>query len=160
MCWLFVPIQNCSTPRRKDAPARLKRELDTVLNLQADLDDIQKYMKTVHTNIAAADTNPEAHEFLRSLEKSHSQTIDQVEKLYASLNVPDEFPELHGLSLPFVRTLLMARDLKINIRKRAIGSFFEWDKLDRAAGGRDQPLGEHDNLVFILTTPIRRNCRY
>ncbi|KAI6003806.1 hypothetical protein EDD15DRAFT_2360083 [Pisolithus albus] len=35
----------------------------------------------------------------------------------------------------------MARDLKINIRKRAIGSFFEWDKLDRAVGGKDKPLG-------------------
>ncbi|KAG2104683.1 uncharacterized protein F5147DRAFT_746521 [Suillus discolor] len=35
----------------------------------------------------------------------------------------------------------MARDLKINIRKRTIGSFFEWDKLDRAVGGAQQALG-------------------
>ncbi|KAG1845653.1 hypothetical protein F4604DRAFT_1595417 [Suillus subluteus] len=35
----------------------------------------------------------------------------------------------------------MARDLKINIRKCAIGSFFEWDKLDRAVGGANQALG-------------------
>ena len=112
------------------------------MSLQADLDDIQKYVKTVQANIATEDVNPEAHHFLTSLQQSHSRTIDQVEKLYASLNVPDDFPELQGLSLPFVRTLIMARDLKMNIRKRAIGSFFEWDKLDRAAGGRDQPLGK------------------
>lgn len=35
----------------------------------------------------------------------------------------------------------MARDLKINIRKRAIASFFEWDKLDRAVGGKQNALG-------------------
>ncbi|KIK23366.1 hypothetical protein PISMIDRAFT_69701, partial [Pisolithus microcarpus 441] len=33
------------------------------------------------------------------------------------------------------------RDLKINICKRVIGSFFEWDKLDRAAGRKDKTLG-------------------
>ncbi|KAF8993326.1 hypothetical protein BDQ17DRAFT_1392690 [Cyathus striatus] len=87
-----------------DAPARLKKELDTVLNLQ-------------------------------------EQLKEKVEELYASLNVQDSFLELYGVDLTFVRTLLMARDLKINIRKRAIGSFFEWDRLDQATGGKDKPLG-------------------
>ena len=95
----------------------------------------------MQANIASPDINPQAHSCLESLKKSHGRTMDKVEALYASPNVPDEFPQLQGLPLPFVQTLLMARDLKINIRKRAIGSFFEWDKLDRAAGGRDQPLG-------------------
>ncbi|KAI0259142.1 hypothetical protein BC834DRAFT_974524 [Gloeopeniophorella convolvens] len=35
----------------------------------------------------------------------------------------------------------MARDLKVNIRKRVIASFFEWDHLDQASGGRAEPLG-------------------
>ncbi|KAI0694788.1 hypothetical protein C8Q76DRAFT_634071 [Earliella scabrosa] len=126
---------------KNHAPTRLKKELDTVLNLQAELDDIKKYVSNMRSHIESEDTNPEAHHFLRSLQQSHARTIEQVEALYASLNVPEDFPELQGLSLPFIRTLIMARDLKINIRKRAIGSFFEWDKLDRAAGGRDQPLG-------------------
>jgi hypothetical protein len=50
------------------------------------------------------------------------------------------------MSLEFVRTLLIARDLKINIRKRAIASFFEWDKLDRAVGGKANPLGMYSNV--------------
>jgi hypothetical protein len=45
------------------------------------------------------------------------------------------------MSLDFVRTLLIARDLKINIRKRAIASLSECDKLDRAVGGKTNPLG-------------------
>ena len=123
-----------------DAPARLKKDLDTVLTLQGDLDDIKRFLDKVLTQIAA-NNNPEARHFLASLQRSHSRTIAKVEELYASLNVPRDFPELQGIPLPFVRTLIMARDLKINIRKRAIGSFFEWDRLDRAAGGQDQPLG-------------------
>lgn len=79
---------------------------------------------------------------LDSLERTHDRLIAKVDVLYASLNVRDKFPELEGISLDFVRTLLLARDLKINIRKRAIGSFFEWDKLDRAVGGAQKALGK------------------
>ena len=78
---------------------------------------------------------------LDSLEHTHDRLIAKVDALYASLNVRDKFPELKGIHLDFVCTLLLARDLKINIRKRAIGSFFEWDKLDRAVGGAQKALG-------------------
>jgi hypothetical protein len=77
-----------------------------------------------------------------SLERTQSRLKDKVEALYGSLNVHESFPELLGIDLEFVRLLLMARDLKINIRKRAIGSFFEWDKLDQAVGGKHQALGK------------------
>ncbi len=128
-------------PNVADAPARLKRELDTVINLQTELDAIQKSLASVGDAIPQNNDNMEAIECFASLHRSHSRTVERVEKLYASLNVPAGFPELDGLPIDFVQILMMARDLKINIRKRAIGSFFEWDKLDRAAGGRDQPLG-------------------
>ena len=83
----------------------------------------------------------ESLEILSKLETGQERLKEKVELLYASLNVHSSFPELEGIDLDFIRILLMARDLKINIRKRAIGSFFEWDKLDQAAGGRDQAIG-------------------
>ena len=52
------------------------------------------------------------------------------------------------MSLDFVRTLFLARDIKINIRKRAIASFFEWDKLDSAVGGKANPIGMHIYIVY------------
>ena len=67
--------------------------------------------------------------------------MSKVDALYASLNVQDQLSELDGIDFDFVHTLLLARDLKINIRKRAVGSFFEWDKLDQAVGGGQKPLG-------------------
>ena len=131
-----------------DAPARIKKELDTVLNLQAEIMEIEKHLNDVQIMVSKDTANDAAVEFVDSLKRSHTRTVDRVEKLYASLNISNNHPELTGLSLDFVRTLLMARDLKMNIRKRAIGSFFEWDKLDRAAGGRDEALGKLAEFVF------------
>nr|VWO93910.1 Plasma membrane ATPase (EC [Ganoderma boninense] len=111
------------------------------LSVKNQLDAMDRHFSHVHKVLGQDASNPEAYHFLESLQRTHANSISKVEKLYASLNVTDSFPEIQGLPLEFVRTLLMARDLKINIRKRAIGTFFEWDKLDRAAGGRDQPLG-------------------
>jgi hypothetical protein len=78
---------------------------------------------------------------LESLARGHDRLIDKVETLYASLNIHEKFPELQSIDLEFVRILLTAHDLKMNIHKRAIASFFEWDKLDRAVGGAQQALG-------------------
>ncbi|KAG2122848.1 hypothetical protein BD769DRAFT_1331672, partial [Suillus cothurnatus] len=61
--------------------------------------------------------------------------------LYASLNIHNQFPELEGINFDFLQLLLMVRDLKMNIHKWAIVSFFEWDKLDHAVGGAQQALG-------------------
>lgn len=80
---------------------------------------------------------------LGALTDSHTVLLAQVESLYSSLNIQDKFPELTGVDVEFVHTLLLARDMKINIRKRAIGSFMEWEKLDQAAGGKHQALGAY-----------------
>ena len=138
----------------QDAPAKLKRDIDAVLNLQAELDLINHHFVTVQKAIDEDANNKEANHFLDSLRRTHERAIGKVEALYVSLNVADAFPEIQGLPLEFIRTLLMARDLKMNIRRRAIGTFFEWDRLDRAAGGRDQPLGKREDTLRCLLTEM------
>jgi hypothetical protein len=128
----------------------LKKELDVVLALQSDLDTSDKALQATRTVVEKGSVTEETLDALESLERSHDRLMNKVEVLYSSLNVHDRFPELQGVDLDFVRTLLMARDLKINIRKRAIGSFFEWDKLDRAVGGANQALGDVD--YFCVAT--------
>ncbi|KIJ58586.1 hypothetical protein HYDPIDRAFT_34030 [Hydnomerulius pinastri MD-312] len=103
---------------RAHAPARLKKELDSVLALQADLDSSERALQTARAALEKDCASEQALDVLDSMEHSHSHLLDKVEALYTSLN-----------------------DLKMNIRKRAIGSFFEWDKLDRAVGGKDKALG-------------------
>ena len=112
-----------------------------MLTLQADLDNSNKVLQLAWATIKKGNASPGIMDALASLERSHARLMTKAEALYSSLNVHDQFPELKNISLDFVQILLMARDLKINIRKRAVGTFFEWDKLDRAVGGKDKPLG-------------------
>lgn len=113
-----------------------------MLALQADLDASDRALQATRSVVERGSVSEETLDAVASLERSHERLMTKVEVLYSSLNVHERFPELQDVDLDFVRTLLMARDLKINIRKRAIGSFFEWDKLDRAVGGANQALGE------------------
>ena len=91
---------------------------------------------TVRAGREGAASLSDMKDMLAKLTDLKNSKNDQIEDIYASLNINDSFPELQHLPYEFVRTLVLLRDLKINIRKRAIASFFEWDKLDRAAGGR------------------------
>ena len=134
-----------------DAPARLKKELDSILILQADLDSSERTLQHARTTLEKDEGATHALDALDSMEHTHSRLLDKFEALYSSLNVQDKFPELEGVGLDFVRILLLARDLKINIRKRAIGSFFEWDKLDRAVGGKDKALGEYVLIRYVYS---------
>lgn len=142
-----------------DAPARLKKELDTVLSLQGEIDVVQKAIQTAKAALTKSGCSSTSISLVDSLERSHIQLQDKVDVLYTSLNIHESFPELQGINLDFVRTLLMARDLKINIRKRAIGSFFEWEKLDRAVKGRHGALGKFF-IQVVHTRYIHSSHRY
>jgi hypothetical protein len=89
---------------------------------------------------------------LPQLEIAHATLKAMAEKLYLSLNILEGFPELKDVPLDYLQLLLLARDLKINIRKRRIGSFFEWEKLDRAVGGSDFALGKFSRYQFTYGT--------
>lgn len=133
-----------------DAPKRLRKEVDTVLVLQEDIAAVEKVINDARSTLSNTEGGPgrETKKSLRELCTQQQQLLASVEKLYASLNIHEQFPELKGVDVEFVRTLLLARDLKINIRKRAVGSFLEWERLDQAVGGKHQALGMYLN-IFI-----------
>ncbi|KAJ7660339.1 hypothetical protein DFH06DRAFT_989269 [Mycena polygramma] len=126
---------------RAHAPVRLRRELDKVLALQTQIEAVEESINDAKKSITGADASADSLRLLRHLELTRETLSTQAEQLYASLNIHESFPELRELPLEFVRTLLIMRDLKINIRKRAVGSFNEWDSLDRAVAGRRESLG-------------------
>ncbi|KAG1745891.1 uncharacterized protein EDB91DRAFT_1268520 [Suillus paluster] len=108
-------------------------------DLQTQWSDQKKSQLSIRARTSGLATE-ETLDAVASLERSHEHLMNKVEVLYSSLNIHDRFPELQDVDLDFVQTL-MACNLKINIWKRAIGSFFEWDKLDHAIGGANQALG-------------------
>ncbi|KAF7290656.1 hypothetical protein MIND_01305900 [Mycena indigotica] len=129
------------TSLRRHAPKRLRRELDKVIALQAQIDLVEKSILEVRSTIAGDTTASDAQQLLRQLESTHSELSKQAEALYASLNISKIYPELQGLSPEVAHLLLMMRDLKISIRRKAVGSFQEWETLDQAVSGRREPLG-------------------
>ena len=124
-----------------DAPACLKKKLDTVLALQADIDTAECAIQPAKAEFEKHDVSEMTKEALGSLERTHNCLMAKVDVLYSFLNVTDKFPELKDIPLEFVWTLLLAHDLKVNIHKWVIGSFFKWDKLDQAIGGVQKALG-------------------
>ncbi|KAJ3558744.1 hypothetical protein NM688_g740 [Phlebia brevispora] len=129
------------TSVRNHAPARLKKDLDAILTLQSEVDKLEnvissteKLLKiTYKTNVALGE--------LARLRDLHLTLAAQVDHLYASLNVDHLPPALKSLPLEFLRDLILARDLKMNLRSRVIAHWLEWDRLDQAASGKDAALG-------------------
>ncbi|KAG6852824.1 hypothetical protein C0991_008894 [Blastosporella zonata] len=144
-----------------DAPTRLKKELDTVLSLQGQMEAIDQAIHTLQTELSKADAPQTSIKLLSNLQHTQEEFKVQGEALYSYLNVYDSFPELANIDLDFVCILLTARDLKINIQKRAIGSFLEWDKLDQAMGGCEQSLGTPTTYTHIkavlMQSPLSRH---
>lgn len=88
-----------------------------MLGLQADLDTSNRALQATRVMLAKESHSDDTLEALESLERGHDRLMEKVEILYSSLNIHNKFPELKGIDLDFVRILLMARALKINIRK-------------------------------------------
>ncbi|KIK77681.1 hypothetical protein PAXRUDRAFT_17336 [Paxillus rubicundulus Ve08.2h10] len=110
----FVNIDSPGEQQKYNAPACLKKELDTVISLQADLDTTDWALQTARSAIQKETATSETLSMLDSLERTHERLMIKVNMLYASLNVQDKFPELDGVRFDFIRILLLAQDLKIN----------------------------------------------
>ncbi|KAG7090139.1 hypothetical protein E1B28_011747 [Marasmius oreades] len=123
---------------RSHAPTRLRKELAKILQLQSEIDTLEETIAaTKHAIVHSPSPSTNVTATLPQLENAHTTLKAMAEDLYLSLNISEGFPELKTVPFDYLQLLLLTRDLKINIRKRGIGSFFEWDKLDHAVGGGD-----------------------
>ena len=82
-----------------DAPVRLKKELDTILTLQGDLDAVEKAIHVAKITLSQSSTPSKLTKILRGLEEMHDQLSDKVEELYVSLNIQESYPDLQGVGL-------------------------------------------------------------
>ncbi|KIM66433.1 hypothetical protein SCLCIDRAFT_110370, partial [Scleroderma citrinum Foug A] len=98
--WTARLISSCFN--EIDAPAQLKKELDTMLALQADVDVIEKTIQTAKSTMKKESLSDNTLTALGSLERTHDHLITKVNALYGSLNIQAKFPELDGISLDFV----------------------------------------------------------
>ena len=125
-----------------DAPTRLKSELKEILALQAEVDNIETSIMKAKTAVKSSQQHTKATvSLVANLESTQGVHKLQVDELYVSLNVVGKHPQLAKIGVSFLRKLLLARDIKISIRKKVVGSFFEWERLNQAVGGHHLPLG-------------------
>ena len=85
---------------------------------------------------------------LEDLKDLHHQLTTKAESLYQSLQLPEGFQLIGGVSLDFMKMLLMARSLKVYIRSQCVARFYEWERLDQAVGGKNQALGMSTGAVL------------
>ncbi|EAU87769.2 hypothetical protein CC1G_11047 [Coprinopsis cinerea okayama7 len=111
-----------------------KKELDAIINLQTEMDAIEKNLKAARKALKGSKT--QAAKKVGNLASKSAELQEMIDEIYGALDLPVNIPELEGVSYEYLRQLILLRDVKDNIRKRAIGSFFEIDRLDQAVGGR------------------------
>jgi hypothetical protein len=135
-----IPCPSLLTLSCIDTPAQLKKGLGNILALQGQIESIKSEVNKVRSALRYT-TSPAALRIIQEMEEHHNVLRDHVDALYGTLNVSNKFPDIKGASIEFLQTLFLARDLKVDIRKRVVGSFYEWDRLDQAVGGKANPLG-------------------
>ncbi|KAJ7575225.1 hypothetical protein C8J56DRAFT_1063775 [Mycena floridula] len=126
---------------RAHSPAKLKKEVSKVLALHAQIEGLDASIRMARKAITEAHVTRTSLKLLIDLKETQDLLKRQAEGLYASLNIEEEFPALKGVDAQHLIIFLLARDLKINIRKRAIGSFLEWYRLDQSVGGKAEAIG-------------------
>jgi hypothetical protein len=132
-----------------DTPNELKKSLANVLALQGQIESVEIELNRMQGLMKHETLSAEATTILKNMEDHYTLLKSQVDALFTALNVSQDFPEVKGATVEFLQTLLLARDLKANIRKRAVGSFHEWDCLDQAVGGKANPLGMQKQIKCI-----------
>jgi hypothetical protein len=123
-------------------PKRIEKVFQAVVELQAEADNISKTTNLLKSSLAIRQGGEHASlQIISKLEKSYKQCPDDLDCLYASLQIDEDFQNEEGITFEFMQTLLLARDLKVNIRQKAINMFFEWERLRQAVGGKNAPQG-------------------
>ncbi|KAJ7583948.1 hypothetical protein C8J56DRAFT_789979 [Mycena floridula] len=141
---------------RSHAPAKLKKEVTKLMALQAQISGIDSSIENVQKAIRGAHGTRQSLELIKTLQATQTSLKCQVDSLYASLNLSADFPTIVGLSIEHVQTLIMARSLKTVLRKKAIGSFMEWDRLGQSIGGRQQTIGTEKHQQARKTIARRK----
>ncbi|EEB89555.1 hypothetical protein MPER_12331 [Moniliophthora perniciosa FA553] len=139
--------QIAQTSQRAYAPSWLKKELTKVLQLQTEIDSVEVSLEATEKAVkGSTHKTKESMKIIQSLTKTHEKLKAKAEKLYSSLRIPNQFPDLRKISFEYLHTLLRARDVKIEVRPRAIGNFLEWERLDSPTRGIHNTIAQQRSL--------------
>ncbi|KAJ2931252.1 hypothetical protein H1R20_g5859, partial [Candolleomyces eurysporus] len=138
---------------RSLAPGKLKTQLDHILRIQSELKTLEATVAKSNALLNSGSLPQSCRPALQALQQQFNELKGKADSMYASLNVSEDFPDLEGVSFNFMRQMFLVRELKANVQRRATHVFWEFDKLDRAAGGKDMATGTkmHQALRSTMT---------
>ncbi|KAJ2912261.1 hypothetical protein MD484_g8155, partial [Candolleomyces efflorescens] len=145
--------RSAQTSTRSLAPKRLKTHLGNILNIHTDINEleatIEKSLKLVSKGSLPETCRPAISNLQTQLQKIEANA----QLLYNAINIPEEFPSLRGVDVEFIRKLYLIREVKASVQRKATSAFWEFDKLDRATGGKDIALGTkmHQHVRSAMT---------
>ncbi|RXW17975.1 hypothetical protein EST38_g7890 [Candolleomyces aberdarensis] len=149
----WVDQKVTQTSASSHAPLRLKAHISNILNIQTDINEleatVERSLKLVSKGALPETCRPAISGLQAQLQKIEANA----QSLYSTLNVPNKFPSLIGVDLEFIRRLYLIREIKASVQRKATSTFWEFDKLDRATGGKDVALGTkmHQHVRSAMT---------
>jgi hypothetical protein len=130
-----------------DAPAGLKKDLNKLIDIQQKVEILTNTINSAMNSLGIRQGRSSENAVVFAEIDSHkSKLMETCEKLYTSLNIPGDFNNNQGISIDYLQTLVLARDLKINIRERCIAGFYELEKLNQAVRGKQNALGAYTRI--------------
>ncbi|KAJ2915397.1 hypothetical protein MD484_g5045, partial [Candolleomyces efflorescens] len=126
---------------RAHAPNRLKKDLDKILQIQGEVQDLEQTIQKTASLVKSGSLPATCRSSLQDLQTMCTKIQEKAQQMYSALNVTNDFPSIVGVDLEFVRKLFLLRELKFQVQRRATSAFWEFDKLDQAAGGKEVPHG-------------------
>ncbi|KAJ2914823.1 hypothetical protein MD484_g5591, partial [Candolleomyces efflorescens] len=126
---------------RAHAPNRLKKDLDKILQIQGEVQDLEQTIQKTASLVKSGSLPATCRSSLQDLQTMCTKIQEKAQQMYSALNVSNDFPSIVGVDLEFVRKLFLLRELKFQVQRRATSAFWEFDKLDQAAGGKEVPHG-------------------
>ncbi|KAF9522746.1 hypothetical protein CPB83DRAFT_776590, partial [Crepidotus variabilis] len=93
------------------SPRRLKKQLDTVVSLQTEMEKVEEAIQTAQS--ISLDP-PILAIIMGKLSDARAELTKSAGLLYSSMNMHDYFPDHDGLDHEFIKLLFLAQDLKTN----------------------------------------------
>jgi hypothetical protein len=131
-----------------DTGKLLESRLNLVSSWQSQLYHCNQQFERVLARFTEEDDTPENRKWIARLEKVKADVQDSVNDLYSDLGLLKEYPSLAAVDGKFVKTLLLCRDKKIEVRKAATSVLNEMLNLEDAAEGHHNPLGRSISLLL------------
>jgi hypothetical protein len=125
----------------------LESRLNTVSSWQSKLYNCNQAFERVLATFTEEDYTPENRDYIARLERVKADIQESVDDLYCSLGLLKEYPSLAAVDGDFVKTLLLCRDKKIEVRKAATSALNEMLNLEDAAEGHHNPLGIFSSVL-------------